>query len=225
MDLIVSSLSKRPIAFHQIYAKALGGINSALFFQQIYFWGDKGWREDGYIYKTKKQIEGETTLSIKQQDRVRRLLEKMEVIKTELIKVNGSPTLHYKVDLDILYKRIIEYSKKEETSITENTTEKNVFSSKKEKTFISSKVKDERIPRIIEKFRQMCLKEVSVEPVFGVEEYKMVSRALNSLKMTEDKIYNLFRWWFALGRSDEETIHLRKALSTYQINNYRIINK
>jgi hypothetical protein len=40
---------ERPIAFYPSLARELGGIPEAIFYQQIYFWQDKGSREDGFI--------------------------------------------------------------------------------------------------------------------------------------------------------------------------------
>lgn len=87
----------RPIAFHPQIARELGNdIESALFYQQIYYWRDKGVRSDGFIYKTIKQIEDETILTRHQQDRVREKLIRLGWIEVKKIKVNGAPTLHYK---------------------------------------------------------------------------------------------------------------------------------
>lgn len=97
----------RPIAFLPELARTLGGVEEALYYQQLHFWSDKGLREDGFIYKTLKQLELETTLSRRQQDRIREKLVKMgwlEVKKTHA--PNGSPTLHYRclVDIDLEFR-------------------------------------------------------------------------------------------------------------------------
>lgn len=86
----------RPIAFYPELAKELGSIEAALYFQQLHYWSDKGGRTDGFIYKTKEEIEEETTLSRYQQDTCRKLLIERGFIETKLIKANGAPTLHYK---------------------------------------------------------------------------------------------------------------------------------
>lgn len=127
---------ENPVVIYPQLARALGGIKEALLFQQLYYWSDKGSREDGFIYKTKEEIEKETALSIKEQDRARANLIKLEVIETMLKKANGVPTLHYKVHPDkvneildltkgengILPKGRMESDQKVE-SITETTTE------------------------------------------------------------------------------------------------------
>ena len=41
-----------PIVFHRELG-LIFGIEGALFVQQLYYWSDKGTREDGYIYKSK----------------------------------------------------------------------------------------------------------------------------------------------------------------------------
>lgn len=94
----------KPIAFYPQLARELGDIESAIFYQQIYFWSDKGSREDGFIYKTCKQIEEETTLTRRQQDRIKDNLVKMGWLEIKLVKVKNAPTLHFKplVSMDLI---------------------------------------------------------------------------------------------------------------------------
>lgn len=97
----------RAIAFHVNLAKALGGINEALFVQQLYYWSDKGNREDGLIYKTKIEWQEETFLTPKQQDVIVSKLKKMNVLETKVMRdPSGNTTLHYKLDFGILQKVI-----------------------------------------------------------------------------------------------------------------------
>ncbi len=134
---------QKPIAFFPQLAKALGGIEEAIYIQQLYYWSDKGKRSDGYIYKSKKEWEEETTLSRYQQDRIRKKLEKQGIIETKLIKANGSPTIHYKMIEEgvrtlLMDKRETYYSngKKLTKPLTENTTENTTnYSSKEERVF------------------------------------------------------------------------------------------
>ncbi len=111
---------ERPIAFYPQLAKALGGIEEAIFIQQLYYWSDKGARKDGYIYKTKKEWQEETTLTPKQQDRLVKKLKSKKIIET---KLEGVPaTLHYKLDSQLLQKVITGYDERYQP-ITETTTE------------------------------------------------------------------------------------------------------
>lgn len=87
---------KKPIAFYPELSLELGSIPAAIYYQQLYFWSDKGGREDGFIYKTKEEIEEETTIKLKTQDRIREKLEKKGWLETKLIQVKGAPTLHYR---------------------------------------------------------------------------------------------------------------------------------
>lgn len=96
----------RVIAFHPILAEVFEGIPETIYFQQLYYWSNKGERKDGYIYKTKQEIQEETHLTIKQQDRIRNKLETQNFIKTKKIKVNGSPTIHYKINVENVQKAI-----------------------------------------------------------------------------------------------------------------------
>ena len=74
------------------------------------------------------------------------------------------------------------------------------------------------------KFIEMCGKQVGIKPVQDFKGYRMVLYALNTGGLTEAQILDLFDEWFGLGKSDEDTIQLTRALSTNQINNYKVRN-
>jgi superfamily II DNA helicase RecQ len=122
--------SIKPIAFRPELVEELGDIETAIFYQQIQYWSDKGKRDDGFIYKTIKDFEYETTLTARQQRRVRDKLVRLGYIEVKKIKANGSPTLHYKMvkwnvtkgNIPMLQKVTME-SDKTSHSITESTTE------------------------------------------------------------------------------------------------------
>lgn len=86
----------KPIAFYPQLAQELGSIEAAIYYQQLYYWSDKGYLEDGWIYKTKKEIEEETTIPARTQDRIRARLEEMGWLEVRIAKVKGAPTTHYK---------------------------------------------------------------------------------------------------------------------------------
>lgn len=76
------------------------GTAGAVYLQQLLYWCDKGTREDGFIYKSKDEIYEETGVTQHEQDRLRLLLVKLGCITTETHRANGSPTIHYKANLE-----------------------------------------------------------------------------------------------------------------------------
>jgi uncharacterized phage protein (TIGR02220 family) len=89
---------KRVIAFHPEVAEELGNDQiTAIYYQQLDYWSEKGSRPDGFIYKSKEEIRGETTLTREQQDRARNKLVSLGWLETKLIKAKGAPTLHYRI--------------------------------------------------------------------------------------------------------------------------------
>jgi hypothetical protein len=52
----------------------------------------------------------------------------------------------------------------------------------------------------------------------------MVLFAMNTGGLSEVQIIDLFDEWFGLGKSDEETISITRALSARQIEQYKIRN-
>ncbi len=125
---------ERPIMFIPGLARELGGIEEAIFYQQLHYWMDKGTREDGFIYKSTAEIEEETTLTRFQQDRIRAKLVKKGWIEIKKTRApNGSPTLHYRCIIEIsICKKLtnrnagnlqMDMQETDQCSITESTTE------------------------------------------------------------------------------------------------------
>jgi hypothetical protein len=94
-DVLRRVLSDRPIAFHPELARAFGGINEALFFQQIAYWWDKG-DDPEWIYKSQVELETETCLSAYQQKQARDHLKRLGALQDER---RGVPALlYYRID-------------------------------------------------------------------------------------------------------------------------------
>lgn len=140
IDKLIAALNAEKIAYNPEMAKMLGDPNQAILFQQLQFWCDKGKRNDCYIYKTKETIKNETGLTEYQQDTARSKLENEHgVIETKLMKANGAPTIHYKVNIPQLRSLVMEYLENQDSMesrqyqdsnpedvgkpLTENTTE------------------------------------------------------------------------------------------------------
>lgn len=110
---------ERVIAFQPSLARVLGGIDETIFLQQIYFWSDKGTRDDGYIWKTNKEIEEETTLTYEKQLRIRKKLVSLGFLLEKRIRdPKGNPTMHFKLNIKAIQKQISEYKKNPTTNLT-----------------------------------------------------------------------------------------------------------
>jgi hypothetical protein len=100
-DVLRRVLSDRPIAFHPELARAFGGINEALFFQQIAYWSDKG-DDPEWIYKSQVELEHETCLSAYQQKQARDHLKRLGVLQDAR---RGVPArLYYRIDWDATFR-------------------------------------------------------------------------------------------------------------------------
>ena len=111
--------AKPPIAFHREIAQTFG-INGALYIQQLYHWRDRGHRKDGFIYKSKGEFQKETCLTAKQQDKIRKRLEREGLLDVKLLKANGAPTLHYKLNVPAVQKALREGAKNRDNRMCPN---------------------------------------------------------------------------------------------------------
>lgn len=87
----------RVIAYKPQIASYLGSIEAAIYFQQLSHWQKYAKRQDGFIYKSAKEIYEETYISEKIQRRCREQLSKIGWIEVEKRMANGHPTYHFKV--------------------------------------------------------------------------------------------------------------------------------
>lgn len=81
----------------RLFLKLLDGDSDAgLFLSQLIYWTDK--TSDGWIYKTYSDWYSELYMKEKKVRAIKDKLEKLGLIETAVKKVNGSPTVHYRVD-------------------------------------------------------------------------------------------------------------------------------
>jgi hypothetical protein len=91
----------------KVYVEYTGDLTTAVLLNQIVFYSDKSKRTDGFFYKTYKEWEEEVCLSERQ---VRHSVNKLKdkgVVETKLMKANGSPTVHYRLNYDKLVDSIL----------------------------------------------------------------------------------------------------------------------
>lgn len=79
----------------RLYIDYMGSIDGGLLLNQLIYWSDKG-ADDGWFYKTYLEWEDETTLSKYEVSKQVNILKEKGVLKTNVKKANGAPTVHYK---------------------------------------------------------------------------------------------------------------------------------
>ena len=84
-------------------------LHTAAFLSQMIYWRDKGHNPGNYIYKSCKEWKQETGLSAYHVGRISNELKKMGILETKLKKANAAPTIHYRLNHDVLKDKIIEY--------------------------------------------------------------------------------------------------------------------
>lgn len=161
-NLIISySGQQRTINIPVLYLELLEDYNTAVILNQLIYWSDRSSRTDGYFFKSYKEWEEEVFLSQYQVKKSIDKLKKLGLVETKLKKSYGSPTLHYKVDMEEISKWIIKkldnrisrnlINDYEETSYsltkntTKNTTENTTQHTENNLNTDNSKPKDKKI--------------------------------------------------------------------------------
>ena len=99
--------SGKVIAYRPYFAHAFGGACNALLLSQLWFWANTPTvkaREDGWFWKSQKEISQETGLTRTETGTARRKLGQIGVLSEE---VRGVPaTVHFRVNKDVLFERL-----------------------------------------------------------------------------------------------------------------------
>jgi hypothetical protein len=185
-------MKERPITFYAEFARQTGSVSTALFYQQIRYWSDKGSREDGWIYKTTKEIEQETTIQRKSQDKAREKLVEIGWIEAEKMMHKGSMVWHYRllIDFEFEQKQVSQRTvpsvpsdsctsvPSDSSSITETTTE--TTATEREKNSRTGSRVDELADRLPNTSRGK-LPEVYGQPPLAIKEAKRIERSMSGM--------------------------------------------
>lgn len=90
----------------RVFITLSGSIPSALFLSQVIYWSDRSGRADGWFYKTTRDWQEEIALSRREVEAARAALK--GIIETKVMKANGVPTLHYRVNIPALTASLLE---------------------------------------------------------------------------------------------------------------------
>jgi len=93
-------------------AIALGSVNAALMLCYLVHWEGKGWKRDGWIYKTMEEMRTGTGLTKNQQESARKILKQCGFIQVERKGTHGK--LHYRViieNIELHLARLLKSSK------------------------------------------------------------------------------------------------------------------
>jgi hypothetical protein len=88
----------RPVAFYPGLVKALGDRNEAIFICQMAYWRGKESNKDGWIYKTSEEIEGETSLSYKEQIGLRKGMKEKGLLEENYARTEHK--MYFRVNWD-----------------------------------------------------------------------------------------------------------------------------
>ena len=97
-------LIEEPINFHPAVAKLCGSANAGLMCSQGLYWSrmPNVQQKGGWFYKTSVEWQEETCLTRREQDTARKVLVEKGFMETKLEKVNGAPTLHFRMHWDAI---------------------------------------------------------------------------------------------------------------------------
>jgi len=109
---------KNVITVPRLFVKITGELNQAVLLSQCIYWSDRTNRTDGFFYKTADEFSDELGISPRQVRYAAERLEEAGFITMEIHRANGSPTTHYRVNLDTVTTSILQICKIDFTPVS-----------------------------------------------------------------------------------------------------------
>ena len=91
----------------RVFIGFAGSVEAAMVLSQIIYWSDKA--EQEWFYKTDAAWQEELGLSQYQVRKCVKQLGSMGILQTRVMRANGSPTLHYLLDVEAFTKAITSF--------------------------------------------------------------------------------------------------------------------
>jgi hypothetical protein len=174
-----------------------------------------------------KENKAYTDMATKGQPIGNHLVPEVKLSQVKLIKNSSKKNSPLKEELKDKNKPMKTYnendfSDSEETIIDSDSGEAISKKVTKEKT----EGKNQIAIRIQNKFAELCRRNIGTTPILNIVTYKSALFALNSGRLTEKQIEDLFDEWFGLpNKKDEQLISISQALSKFNIDGYKVRNQ
>jgi uncharacterized phage protein (TIGR02220 family) len=86
-----------------------GNHSKAQFMSQLFYWQSKVTRKDGYFFKTYEEWNNEIRVPKHSLLRYSKEFKELGLLETKTKKANGFPTVHYKLDVDLLVESLVTF--------------------------------------------------------------------------------------------------------------------
>ncbi len=103
--LIAMAGQKDAIVVHRAFVDFTGTLEAGMLLGQLLYWTPRAKIPGGWIAKSDHAWQDELCLSRRKVRAARETLEQMGILETEVHRFDGTPTVHYRLDLDALEER------------------------------------------------------------------------------------------------------------------------
>jgi hypothetical protein len=115
VDALLNRVLQRPIAYHRAFAEIGGGACAGLMLSQVWYWTPRAKMAGGWFYKTAKEWEAETGLTVNEQKTARRRLRERGLIEEAL---RGIPAkVHYRLNRPRLIELLTQHDESQTSSV------------------------------------------------------------------------------------------------------------
>jgi len=127
-SLIALSGQDNVVVIRKPFVKFTGSLEAGILLGQLLYWTPRARIPGGWIAKTDKDFMDELCLSRHAVRKARKRMEEMKILETTRKRFNGSPTVHYRLNLEELQKQWIVWIATMDCTKTDNPSSENAQS-------------------------------------------------------------------------------------------------
>lgn len=228
-DLIISySGQRKTINIPVLYLELLEDYNTAVMLNQLIYWSDRSSRTDGYFFKSYKEWNEELFLSQYQVKKAINKLKEIGLVETKLKKSYGSPTLHYKANMEEISKWIMKKLDKRKSRNLINDYQKTSYSLTENTTKNTTDIKSINQPTNINTKKELPQQDSSNRNINNLEnEYEYIISYFNqktnkSFKATSKRTRELINGRLNEGYTLEDFKHVIDIKTEQWLNNEKM---
>lgn len=182
----------------RLFIDLTGDVKTALFLSQCLYWSDRSkCNKKGYFYKTHAEWEKELCLTRRDVDKARKKL--VGILETKIMRADGSPTLHYKLNVEKL-NDLVNSICTERTNPNEQSVQGQSYESDNSITETTPQTTTEIISpgsshkEMVSTLEAICVMDMKIKSNAG--RIVKASKALREADYTVDDLKHFGQWWY-----------------------------
>jgi len=117
----ILNITGRSISYKKVYKEACSSLHGGILISQLMYWWSRETTKENTVYKTNDEMMKELGFTEREMKTAKTSIKKVNWIEIFIKKINGNPTTHYKINLDLFEKEMIGKKETIKIEIMNNT--------------------------------------------------------------------------------------------------------